>query len=298
MNTEFHRLFPERRKSYPFGSRPTASSAQAFTLIELLVASAVSILLVGLLLMALQGISTNYTRTQANIIRQGDAAFALDQIVQDIDGLVIPNVANGEGLRVAPETANVGEITNAVWVTLLSTATDSDNSQPVDFGGATRAVSYRLGHQNPIDGSASDEAYAIYRSIASAEHTFDYASTSTNAQADYWNNLSGLSAPTPSPAPLPALNEKTFVSGNVVGLAVRFLRADTGQWTTPGQDVRIARSGSTVDGVAVPGGFTRAEVAITALSPEGAQRVQDGAMTLKNAIERYGQTSIRQSASF
>ena len=85
--------------------------SSAFTLIELLVAATVSMLLVGLLLVATQGISTNYTRTQANITRQGDAAFALDQLIQDLEGYVVPNFASGEALSVTPET--VGAATNA-----------------------------------------------------------------------------------------------------------------------------------------------------------------------------------------
>jgi len=263
----------------------------AFTLVELLVAATVSMLLVGLLLVATRGISTNYTRTQASITRQGDAAFALDQLVQDLEGYVVPNFAQGEALKVTPET--VGDTTNAVWLTLLSTATDTDNSSanPTNnFTGATRAISYRLARQNTIDASSSDakQPYAIYRSISSAKNTFaNVTSNTTNMQVQYW--------PTAPTTPTAIGN---FLAENVVGFSVRFLRADNGQWTASADDIRIGRDGSTVNGIGVTRGFKCAEVTVTVLSPEGAQRVKDGVLSLKEAIARYGQTSVRQTAFF
>ena len=78
---------------------------------------------------------------------------------------------------------------------------------------------------------------------------------------------------------------------------MRFLRADTGQWTSSSDVVRIGRDGSTFNGSQVAGGFQRAEATITVLSPDGAQRVKDG-MPIQDAISRYGQTSVRQTAFF
>lgn len=282
-------LRPPRTRSSP--AEESRLTGAAFSLLELLVASAVSMLLVGVLLMATHGVSTNYTRTQANITRQGDAAFALDQIVQDIEGYVIPNFPGGEALKMTPEV--VGDATNAAWLTILSTVTDEDNSA-TPFTGATRAISYRLARQNTIDGTDIAQTYAIYRSIASAKHTFSNVdSTTTNMQTQYWG------APAPDPAPTPAAPTAigNFLSENVVGLSVRFLRRD-GTWTSPGDEVRIGRDGTTVNGEAVAGGFTRAEVGITVISSDAAQRVNDGVLTLNNAILNHGKTSLRQTAFF
>ena len=265
-------------------------SLRAFTLIELLLAATVSILLVGLLLLVISGIGSNYTHTQGAITRQGDISFAIDQLVQDLEGYVIPNFSTGEGLKITPET--VEGTTNAVWLTLLSTATDADNSNVQttnNFTGATRAISYRLAYQNTISSSAaSDKSYALYRSISSAKHTFDnVTSNSTNMQAQYW----------PSAPSLPTAIGN-FLSENAVAFSVRFLRADTGQWTLPSDTVRIGRDGSTINGTSVPGGFLRAEVSVTVLSPEGAQRVKDNVLSVNDAISRYGQTAVRQTSFF
>jgi len=264
-------------------ARPDRARA-AFTLIEVLVAATVSILLISLLLSAVQGISNNYLRTQGSITRQGNSAFALDQLVQDLESLVVPHFAGAEALRLTPETAAAA--TNAAWLTLLATTTDDDTAASPNnmFNGATRAVSYRLSHQNSIEGSATNPSYALYRMVASSLDTFTNAISQADAQAGFWASL--------QPTKIDCL-----LSENVVAFSIRFLKAD-GTWTPPGSKIRIGRDGTTVDGIPVDGGFKRAEITITVLSPEGARRVADGIMPLSQAISRYGRTSVRQTSHF
>lgn len=254
-----------------------------FTLLELLVAATVSILLITLLLSAVQGISSNYLRTQGSITRQGNSGFALDQLVQDLESLVVPHFAGAEALHLVPET--VVDATNSAWLTLLATTTDDDTAATSTnyFNGATRAVSYRLTRQNLIDGGGTVPSYALYRSVASSLDTFTNAITQADAQTGYWASL--------HPTKIDYL-----LSENVVAFSVRFLKAD-GTWTSPGSNIRIGRDGTTVDGVTVESGFKRAEITITVLSPEGAKRVADG-MPLSQAITRYGRTSVRQTSYF
>jgi len=280
---------------------PHARGARAFTLIELLVAAAVSMLLVVTLLTAAQGITTNYSRAQGAITRMGDSSMAIDQIVQDLEGMVVPNFAGGEGLRIEPD----GDNPHAVWLTMLSTATDRDNSfssnstNAPDFTGAKRAVSYRIANQNPIDPAKSEnKAYALYRSIASARHTFqNVTSGMTNLQSQYWSSLPG----NPSPAPPAPTHEDAFFAENVVGLQVRFEYLDASGnpvWTAPGDRIRVGRDGTTVNDQPIDGSFRRAEVRITTLSPEGAKRVSDGVFPLDEAIQRFGKESVRETSRF
>lgn len=258
---------------------------RAFTLLELLVAVTISTLLLTLLLSTVQGISSNYLRTQGSITRQGNVSLALDQMVQDIDSLVVPHFAGAEALRLTPET--VGEATNTAWLTLLATTTDDDStatSTTNSFNGATRAISYRMAYQNSIDGTATAPSYALYRYVASSLDTFTDAIWRPDAQTAFW-------------AALQTKKVDYILSEHVVAFSVRFLRADDNTWTAPGSEIRIGRDGTTVNGTAVEGGFKRAEVSITVLSPDGAQRVAGG-MALSEAITRYGRTSVRQTSRF
>ncbi len=274
----------------------------AFTILELLVAAGISMMLVVVLLSTMQGMTSHYTRTQGAITRNGDASIALDQIVQDIEGMVIPNFARGEGLRLASDPDLPGNPT-AMWLTLLTTTTDKDNSfsgaNAPDFTGSKRAVSYRLAFQNPLNPEkTTDQSYALYRSIASARHTFENVTGGvTNLQTQYWNSPPS----TPAPAPFPPTDERAFFTENIVGLSVRFEYLNSNGeavWTSPGDDIRIGRDGSTINGSLIPSRFRRAEVTVTTLSPEGAQRLRDGVFSLDEAIRRYGKVSIRETARF
>ncbi len=223
--------------------------------------------------------------------------------------MVVPNFAGGEGLRISRDT-NSG-LTNAAWLTLLTTATDKDDSFAgsgvPDFTGAKRAVSYRIAYQNPIaPGRGTDQSYALYRSIASARHTFEniglkvtnmVTNTVTNMQTQYWASI----PTTPAPAPLDTTAADALLAENIVALQVRFEYLDASGnavWTAPGDEIRIGRDGSTVNGTPVPGGFRRAEVGVTTLTTEGAQRVRDGVMDVEKAVEMFGKRSVRETSRF
>jgi len=269
--------------------------AEGFSLVELLLAAAISMILVGLLLLAVQGVMNNYTHTQSKITGQADVSFALDQVVQDLESMVIPNYTNAEALALTPET--VGSVTNAAWLTLLSTSVDRDNSSnatfQANFNGATRAISYRLSYQDPLTTGGTNPCYGIYRSVASANHTFSNAMSVTNAQTDYWSNIPA----TPAPTPNSSTNITCFLAENIVGFSLRFLRADTMTWTLPTDQIRIGNDGSSVNGIQGPNGFLRAEVSLTMITPEGSDRVKGG-FGLTKAIKRFGQVSVRQTAAF
>ncbi len=268
--------------------RPAHSTA-AFTLIELLVASAVSLLLVAVLLNATSSVLSVYRTIGGSIIRNGDISFALDQVILDLESLVVPSSLGAEALRVTPDT--VGGL-DSQWLTFLTSATDKDNSGTVLFTGATRAVSYRMAFQNPVDGGSENPVFALYRSISSARHAFQNALGQQDLQTGYWTQLSA----SPAPTPRHPTHTDSFLAGNVVGFNIRFLRSDNGNWTQPADTITIARDGVKVNDVQIPGGFERAEVSITALTPEGSQRVANGEFALSDAVSRHRRTSIRQTA--
>jgi type II secretory pathway pseudopilin PulG len=259
-----------------------------FTLVELMVASVISILLLTLLLTGTQGVIATYRQSSGGIVRQGDAAFAADQLILDLEGLVVPNMPNAEALRVRRETVN-GVVYSSI--AFLTAATDRD---PAGNHGATRAVSYKIAYQNTVDAGTEDPSFALYRSLASAQHTFDNAIGVANLWTDYWDAIPSA----PAPAPTATTSIGNFVSANIVGLDIRFLRADNGEWTKPEEDVSISSRGAFVGSTPVEGGFQTVEISLTVLSPDVAGLLNQGALTLGEAITRGGKTTVRQTAFF
>jgi hypothetical protein len=272
-------------------SHPRARPAQrAFTLIELLAAAFLSILLVTLLLSVTQRISAQSLFVHGKVTRQSNGAFALDQIVQDLESMVVPHFPRAEALRITPERVGPSEVASS-WMTLLTAATDEDSSVPENpaapgnFPGATRAVSFRIAHKNPVDGGDLNPTYCLYRAVASARDTFDQAMIKSDAQQEFWP----LATVHPT-------DPENILAENVVGVSLRFLKPD-GAWTSPGSALRIGRDGTTENGREVPGGVLRAEVCVTTLSAEGTTRLAQG-FPLADVIREFGQTSVRQTASF
>lgn len=310
--------FPTRNPPRMKDPKP-ATAPRAFTLLELLVAMAISLILLAVLFNATLTVMSGYERTGSSVLRQGDISLALDQVVQDLEGMVIPNIPNAEALRSTPDpiAALDGQggdgpaVPPPHWLALLSTVTDSDNSLlPGDgedaespFGGATRAVSYRVDYKNPVDGSPDrNPVYSLYRSVASARHTFANAVGLTDLQNSYWSNV-----PENGEEVSRTTDLNNFLAGNVVRFHVRFQYRDPASqgsaeprflWTEPSQNIRIGRNGATINGVPVAGGFVRAEVLLTVITEEGMNRLADGVMDLNEVIERYGRTSVRQTAFF
>lgn len=284
-----------KRKHLIIQTRQKSLANHGFTLVELLVAATVTTILVGLLLSVTNAILENFGRVTETSIRQGDSSFAIDQMVQDLEGLAIPNAPGAEALQSTPEEVNGMEGT---WLTFLSTTTDDD---PETLGarhtGATRSVSYRLAHQNPIDGEDTDPVYALYRTVGSARHTFEYSMDVDDLQEDYWDNLEETAE---IPAPSDPTDIEGFLAGNVVAFHVRFLRADTSNWTNPGDDIRIGSDGVSVNNTVVDGGFTAAEVMLTVVTPTGMSRLQAPDLTevqIDELLEQHGKTVVRRTAA-
>lgn len=279
------------------------NSRSAFTLLELLVASAVSIILLGVVVSVIQAIGTGQQQTMGGVQREGDLGLAADQLILDLEALSLPNKAGSEALRSLPETIEEAEGT---WLMMLTSALDRDNAgggtEDLNRHGATRAVSYRLARQDPLGAGGSRAIYAIYRAIASSSHTFTHATGTTNLHDDYWTGIDSLADPVPAPGPPTAA--ENFLAANVVAFSVRFQRADNGEWTSAEDAIRIGRDGAGIlggDGSLsptglVPGGFTQAEVSLTVLSPQGATLLESGAIQMPEAIQRFGETVVRRTS--
>ncbi len=257
---------------------------RAFTLVEMLVATAIAVILIGIVLTISGRALTNSRQLTNAAVREADAQFAMEIIIADLEALVQGARQDGEVLAVTPEVVDGAKST---WLLLLTTAIDRDTGNYQDVA---RAVSYRLAYQNTIDGGSTDPAYALYRAVASAADSFESATGVNDLKVDFWDN--------PAANPPEPTGIASFMVGNVVAFEVRLLRADTGQWTTADDIVKLRTSEAKVQTVPVRGGLLAAEARLTVLSPQGAKLLQIGALTLADAIQRHGTTYSRQTARF
>ncbi len=270
------------------------SHCRGFTLLEILAATTISIVLLGLLLAATSGALDSLQQTRSHILRNGDASLAIDQILLDIECLTDSVQPGSEILRITPETVQAA---TPVWLTLVSAAVDQDNSNisSLEINGAPRAISYRLGYQNPIDGTSSDSIYGIYRSIASADDTFNNSLNLNNLQSGYWSSTSGTNTPT---------SISNFLAPNVVRFYVTIEHgidtnsdgvSDVWQWTSTSDTVSITSDNIIINGTTTyPRDITAIEIAVTTISPTGMTRLASNAMTLDEVILKFGTTTIRQ----
>lgn len=257
------------------------SLRHAFTLVELLVASAITAVLATLLLGITQNILDSYRRTVAGATVERDGRFALDRMNDDLAALVMPRPRGAESLHAAVESVNGA---TSVWLAFLSNATDAD---PDGFASSPRALSYRVAYQDPVSDGGARPAFALYRSVGAAAETLDDALASADLRTDFWQSR-------------PTADLEDFLVGDIVDFRIRYCDPDTGDWIAlrnPGDSLRVGR-----DGYTATGGASRSqpptalELSVTTISREGAIRLREGAITLEEAMLRFGRTFTRQMA--
>jgi len=264
---------------------PITRNPAGFTLIEMLVATAISLLLLTVILsLAQSGMSTN-ERLMGSAIRDGDALFVLNSIARDLEALMIPRKMNTEVLVANSETISGAPSTR---LALLSAATDRD---PDSHTGGERAVAYRMANQNPITGGSVSPVFALYRAILSVKETFDGPLVDGTSVFDFWDAQSPL-----------VTDPQNFLVGNVVAFELSFLRADNGQWVKIDTNHGIRITGAGVFLVTNPGnvatevlgGVVAAQISLSFVKPAGAKLLTNGTITLAQANERFGRTVVRQ----
>lgn len=267
-----------------------------FTLLEILTATAISLIIITALLGITQMILANFQKIRGNTVMEGDAVVALDMLINDLEALVVTSAPNSQSLQVTPETSGGA---TGVWLTFLTAAIDKE---PDDYQGAVRAVSYRLAFQDAIVQGGPDNRYALYRAVADARDTFDNAIGVADLQGDYWTSA------TPSPTAI-----ENYLVGDIVRFEVRFAYEELQnpadppdpntnpvvvKWTNDTQSVEIGAEGAKINGTLVPGGFLTCEVNLTSLDPQGSKILRTNAITLDQAIQRFGKSYVRNTAIF
>jgi prepilin-type N-terminal cleavage/methylation domain-containing protein len=277
-----------------FMAAPPPSKNSGFTLVELLVATAVTALLLLIVLSLTNSVLGNYEKTQGRIRQESDAAFVLDSLVTDLESVAADGGDDAERLRL--ETGKVGDAPNLARTAFLARSLDADEMETTPSGdrpkfpGARRLVTYRVAHQNPVDGSSTGtKAYVLFRDVLPGNSTFA--------------NAVGNMTISDKVADADSRQDTDFLAENIVGFQIRFLKPD-GSWTTPQDKIRISGYGFWAD----PGGAfdenhrisgmpVRAEISITVLSPKGAKQLEGG-RPFDDVVREHARTYTRQTAVF
>lgn len=262
---------PNRMRSH----RPQSG----FTLVELLVATAITAILVILLLGISQNILESHRRTISDATLERDAQFALDRLAEDLGTLTRPRLRGAESLHAVVESV-AGAV--SLHLVMVTNATDSD---PDGVAASPRAISYRVAYQDPVAEGGGWPAFAMYRSVATATETFQEAVGASNLMGDFWQSR-------------PSTQLRDYLIGNVVDFRLRYLDTETSDWVAldnPGDVLRLAgRDRVSTSGLGDGGETSALELSITTLSREGGIRLRDGAVTVAEAIDRYGKTHTRR----
>lgn len=252
----------------------TSQRTLGFTLIEILVATAITALLVVVLLSISQSMLASYQRIRddSGSIRQADAV--LDLMAADLEALY--------PLRLDPdaETLNASiDTTGGVefpWVTIIANPLDSDP----DSRSAPRAISYRMAYQNPVTGGSTSPRYCLHRTVLDAQTTFSAVPSPQAGLEDFWNARDAR-----------ALDD--FVGDGVVAKRFRIQLAN-GTWHETGsQSLRIIGGNVWMGGTDLGEKPVAIEITLGVLSDHGQRVVRSGAISLDDALQKFGRSISR-----
>jgi hypothetical protein len=238
--------------------RKKKSKQAGFTVIELLVASAVTLLLVGLMLQVTSAVLGSYDKIHGKLSANNDVLHALNTLVADLEGMIYRNDGNvwlaaemvdsrfnteragDENLWKSPtfptrqkpqgidlDNDQYGQ--NGVWLRFLTSAYDRDKEDPSSnpIYGNINAVAYQILRRGAsVKGEAESSAsrsYGLYRTVVNADKTFEVgydldAFLQTN---DYWTGLNTNLLGEPVEVLRPGLG--SLIANNIIEFGIRFL---------------------------------------------------------------------------
>ena len=208
-----------------------------FTLVELLVATAVTVMIVGLMITMVSNLLTAYNRSSGALSAQSQAGLVLDSLAAELESLVIRNsdeVMLAATIRTSPSEMKWGQsgkpddvevesVTAAnrfnrlepiedqrfgkggVWLRFISSAP----SMAKDSDAGVRAIGYNLALNGVTNAPSAPLQYMLYRVEVPAQETFD-------------NGYDLSDSNNPTVGLLASPDESDIIAGNVVDFGVRF----------------------------------------------------------------------------
>jgi prepilin-type N-terminal cleavage/methylation domain-containing protein len=184
---------------------------KAFTLIEIMVATVIMVILVGLVIQITSEVLKVWNRSSGKLSANAEARIAMELLTQDVETAVFRN--NGQQwLRVeSPQNPGGPYEDQTVALKLFSPALDRDQSSPGDIC----AIAYRLSYREAYAG-ATDKIYALYRSIARPDDTFNLLMGSPSETSSKQLQLTGQGFWDESDVEV----DENYLAGNIVDFKV------------------------------------------------------------------------------
>ncbi|NBB81143.1 MAG: prepilin-type N-terminal cleavage/methylation domain-containing protein [Verrucomicrobia bacterium] len=262
------------------------SQKNAFTLIEIMVATAVMVVLVGLVIQITSQVLNVWNRSSGKLAANAQARIAMDLLTQDLETAVFRNNGMMWLEATQEDLDNPFTISGYKTTTLKLFAPALDRPEgPGDIC----AIGYLLAYRNPIDGTASgeDQTFVLYRNVVSPEDTFNNLMGDPNQltlDGGKWSepNIIGSGA---------GSEGGNFLVSSIVDFQITFYAADDGDPNTseeipPGSLIRFGGASPTV-GVGAPGNFNRplayADIMLRVLTDEALAVINRGATAYEAA---------------
>jgi prepilin-type N-terminal cleavage/methylation domain-containing protein len=252
------------------------TNRQGFTLVEVLVGSFITAILLILLFRIVSGAMSAWQNGSSRLQTNADARLALDLIARDLQSFVARQTSasvNQEWLYSGRENVSVPAGSGSAslpmsWLLFFAPSVDRPPGQEGDIV----ALSYKVAFQDPIttNALASLRMFGLYKTMVDTTNTFVNALGKSNIHSGFWQ--AGAWNPT---AP------QSFVIPNVIDFQmtwwVRDLSVTTGTnylyRIPPDKTVRLGNQ-LRIDGAVVPGKIESAEISLTLLDNQGAQRIR------------------------
>lgn len=270
---------------------------RAFTLIEIMVATAIMIVLVGLVIQITSQVLNVWGRSSGRLTALANARVAMELITQDLETAVFRN--NGlQWLRSENSQLSISKAgsTNTVALRLFSAARD----RPDDAVGDVCGISYLLRFADPIDGnqSGSDQLFVLYRKIIDPQNTFDNLLGVGNQE-----DFSGWGIWSAEASDL-MLSADDYLVSNIAAFEIQFFvegdLSETIDTAVPGDTIfggTDATVGSGASDLNYKKPLAYADIRLTVISDEGAEVLQNLSVLdkdLNDVILEYGQVFYRR----
>lgn len=275
--------------------------SKGFTLVELLVATAVTAIIVGLMISMVSNLLTAYNRSSGALSAQSQSSLVFDQLASELESMVVRNsdevmfaATIGSGMpggyswndsqkpaadsllipdapavpadpaAPAPELDPIEELrfgVGGVWLRMITSAPTLAG----DPNSGVRAVGYRLELAGVTSAPGAPVQYMLYRTEISAQDTFDNGYELDPDSGDY--NYGGTLLENPGSGQI--------IAGNVVDFGVRlYTFNEDGR-----RDLVYPRGDGAADLEYLPSGSggdpypQAAEIMIRTLTPEGVRLI-------------------------